>query len=92
MVRVLINCRICKNRVFYELSEEEQDLIKEKAIYWPCPLVVRHLDHYLIIHLDDAFKNRGTEYAPMQLERDPLDFPILTPAKSVAKGRVKSKA
>ena len=81
MVRVLINCKICNSRVFYELSEEEQAMIKEKAIYWPAPVIVKHLDHLLVLHLDDNFRNRGTEYAPAMLERDAAEICELTKRK-----------
>jgi len=81
MVRVLINCKICNTRVFYELNEEEQAMIKEKAIYWPCPVIVKHIDHLLVLHLDDTFRNRGTEYCPAILERDASEICELTKGK-----------
>jgi hypothetical protein len=69
--------------VYYELSEEEQAFIKEKSIYWPTPVIVKHLDHLLVLHLDDTFRNRGTEYAPLLLEREATDICELTRGKCI---------
>jgi hypothetical protein len=72
--KIIINCRTCGRRVFYDLSEEEQGLIKQRAGYWPCPVIVPHCDHFLVIHVDENFQNRGTETSNVLLKNEAQDL------------------
>jgi len=83
--KIIINCRTCGSRVYYELSEEEQGIIKKKAGYWPCPVIVKHRDHFLVIHLDESFSNRGTETSNVLLKNEAMDIEKLAKEKKVPK-------
>ncbi|OLS15117.1 MAG: hypothetical protein RBG13Loki_1252 [Promethearchaeota archaeon CR_4] len=83
--KIIINCRACGLRVYYELSEQEQKIIKKSAVYWPCPVIVKHRDHFLVIHLDENFQNRGTETSKVLLLHEAEDLEKLVEDKKPPK-------
>ncbi len=77
-IKIIINCRTCGRRVYYDLTEQEQKDIKKRAGYWPCPVIVKHLDHFLVCHFDENFQNRGTETSNVLLKNGAEDLEKFT--------------
>ncbi len=83
IIKIIINCRTCGRRVYYDLNEDEQKDVKKRASYWPCPVIVPHFDHFLVIHLDENFQNRGTESSNVMLKHDAEDLEKFTKGNKI---------
>ena len=49
-----------KKSVVLPLSDEFKKDFLEKATFFPYPIVIKNEDHYVILHLDAEWNDRGT--------------------------------
>ncbi len=59
-IRIWVECKKCEQSFQLTLDEEFQKKFKEKATYYPYPILFPHKGHWAVIYLDGDFQDRGT--------------------------------
>ena len=65
--------KISKKNINVKLSEEfKQQVLDAAGDFFPYPVIIKHEDHYTILHLDRDFNDRGTVQTEVLLDLDAI--------------------